>query len=75
MFIDSMMWDVGLQDAAGYGRKCERIGYDCVWTYEAAHNPFMPLAQVAAASAGDAKALVAAQANRLELLSRSSRRR
>ena len=33
------------------------------------------MAQVAAASAGDAKALVAAQANRLELLSRSSRRR
>ena len=50
MFIDSMMWDVGLQDAADYGRKCERIGYDCVWTYEAAHNPFMPLAQVAAAT-------------------------
>ena len=40
----------GLQDAADYGRKCERIGYDCVWTYEAAHNPFMPLAQVAAAT-------------------------
>ena len=35
MFIDSMMWDVGLQDAADYGRKCERIGYECVWTYEA----------------------------------------
>ena len=50
MFIDSMMWDVGLQDAADYGHKCERIGYDCVWTYEAAHNPFMPLAQVAAAT-------------------------
>jgi len=33
------------------------------------------MAQVAAANAGDAKALVAAQANRLELLSRSSRRR
>ena len=50
MFIDSMMWDVGLQGAAEYGRKCERIGYDCVWTYEAAHNPFMPLAQVAVAT-------------------------
>ena len=47
MFIDSMMWDIGLQDAASYGQKCERIGYDCVWTYEANHNPFMPLAQVA----------------------------
>ena len=33
------------------------------------------VAQTAAASAGDANALVAAQANRLELLSRSSRRR
>ena len=50
MQIDSMMWDIGLQDAAGYGQMCERIGYDCVWTYEAAHNPFMPLAQVAAAT-------------------------
>ena len=50
MHIDSMMWDIGLQDAAAYGQKCERIGYDCVWTYEAAHNPFMPLAQVAAAT-------------------------
>ena len=36
MQIDSMMWDIGLQDAAGYGQMCERIGYDCVWTYEAA---------------------------------------
>ena len=50
MQIDSMMWDIGLQDAASYGQMCERIGYDCVWTYEAAHNPFMPLAQVAAAT-------------------------
>lgn len=50
MFLDSMMWNIGLGDAAEYGRKCERIGYDCVWTYEAAHNPFMPLAQVAAAT-------------------------
>ncbi len=50
MFIDSMMWDIGLRDAAPYGQKCESIGYDCVWTYEAAHNPFMPLAQVAAAT-------------------------
>lgn len=50
MHLDSMMWDIGLKDAAEYGRKCERIGYDCVWTYEAAHNPFMPLAQVAAAT-------------------------
>jgi len=50
MYLDSMMWDIGLADAAEYGRKCERIGYECVWTYEAAHNPFMPLAQVAAAT-------------------------
>ena len=50
MHIDSMMWDIDLNDAAEYGRKCERIGYDCAWTYEAAHNPFMPLAQVAAAT-------------------------
>lgn len=50
MQIDSMMWDIGLRDAADYGRKCERIGYDGVWTYEAAHNPFLPLGQVAAAT-------------------------
>ncbi len=50
MRIDGMMWDIDLRDAAAYGRKCEAIGLDALWSFEAAHNPFMPLAQVAAAT-------------------------
>lgn len=50
-----MKLDVGLQDyelrsVPESARKMEAIGYDCLWTSETQHDPFLPLAVAATAT-------------------------
>jgi len=47
-----MKLDVGLRDydlgtVAAYAPKAEALGYDCLWTSETQHDPFLPLAVAA----------------------------
>jgi probable F420-dependent oxidoreductase len=50
MKIDSLM-DAAPPAAIGEtARRLEETGFDCVWTFEAAHDPFIPLAHTAAAA-------------------------
>ena len=44
--VRSFAFDAAAQDAQLF----ERMGFDCVWTFEAAHDPFLPLAMSAAAT-------------------------
>jgi len=43
MRIDTQMRDVELLKAGQEAKKYERMGFDGIWTFEAAHNPFLPL--------------------------------
>lgn len=50
-----MRLDVGIRDydlraIPDYARKIEAIGYDCLWTSETQHDPFLPLAVATAAT-------------------------
>jgi len=50
-----MILDVGLRDydllsVPEYARKMEAIGYQCLWTSETQHDPFLPLAVAATAT-------------------------
>lgn len=50
-----MMFDIGLPDynlpaIPDYARKVETLGYDCLWTSETQHDPFLPLAIAATAT-------------------------
>lgn len=44
MMLDVGMRDYDLQAVPDYARKVEAIGYDCLWTSETQHDPFLPLA-------------------------------
>ncbi len=44
MKIDTQMRDLDFPQISAEAARYERIGFDCVWTFEAAHNPFLPLA-------------------------------
>jgi probable F420-dependent oxidoreductase len=50
MKIDTQMRDFDLLLVPDEARKMERIGFDAIWTFEAAHNPFLPLMQAVAAT-------------------------
>ena len=50
MHIDTQMRDVTFSAIGAEAQRCERMGFDCVWTFEAAHDPFLPLALSAAAT-------------------------
>lgn len=47
MTLDVGMRDYDLRAVPEYARKSEAIGYDCIWTSETQHDPFLPLAVAA----------------------------
>ena len=50
MKIDAGLRDYDLRAIPEQVRKLEAIGYDCVWTSETQHDPFLPLAVAATAT-------------------------
>jgi probable F420-dependent oxidoreductase len=50
MKLDTQMRHVAFDAIAHEAQRCERMGFDGVWTFEAAHDPFLPLALTAAAT-------------------------
>jgi probable F420-dependent oxidoreductase len=50
MTLDVGIRDYDLQAMPEYARKMEAIGYDCLWTSETQHDPFLPLAVASAAT-------------------------
>jgi probable F420-dependent oxidoreductase len=54
MKLDVNLRDYDLKAVAAQARKAEAIGYDCLWTSETQHDPFLPLA-VAATSTSSIK--------------------
>jgi probable F420-dependent oxidoreductase len=44
MFLDAALRKYDLQAVPEYARQVEAIGYDCLWTSETSHDPFLPLA-------------------------------
>ena len=50
MKIDTQMQSTSFEGVAEAAKRFERMGFDCVWTFEAAHDPFLPLAMTAAAT-------------------------
>ena len=47
MVLDVAVRNYDLQAVAEYAHKAEAIGYDCLWTSESQHDPFLPLAVAA----------------------------
>ena len=47
MKIDTGLPVYDLQEVGAYARAAEALGFDTLWTAEAQHNPFLPLAVVA----------------------------
>ena len=47
MILDVGMRDYDLRVVPECARKLEAIGYDCIWTSETQHDPFLPLAVAA----------------------------
>ena len=43
MNIDTQIRNIELRAVTEEARRLEAIGFDCVWTFEAAHDPFLPL--------------------------------
>lgn len=50
MKIDSLMPAAAPAQVAAKARELEATGFDCVWTFESAHDAFFPLAYAAAAT-------------------------
>ncbi|ETX09043.1 MAG: hypothetical protein ETSY2_01810 [Candidatus Entotheonella gemina] len=50
MKLDTQMQVFNFDAITREARRFERMGFDCVWTFEAAHDPFMPLALAATAT-------------------------
>ena len=50
MKIDTLMAAAAPAKIATQAREFERQGFDCVWTFEAMNDPFLPLAHAAAAT-------------------------
>lgn len=50
MRLDTQMRDFAFDRIGQEAKRFERMGFDCVWTFEAAHDPFLPLALSAAAT-------------------------
>ncbi len=51
MKIDAELGDIGLGDMEAHAARLEGAGFDGVWTFEAAHDPFLPLLSAAKATA------------------------
>lgn len=51
MKLDVELGDIDLTDVPTHARRLESAGFDAMWTFEAAHDPFLPL--LAAAQATD----------------------
>lgn len=45
--VDAMLQGTGLAELAAEAREREAAGYDGLWSFEAAHDPFLPLIPVA----------------------------
>jgi probable F420-dependent oxidoreductase len=50
MKLDTQMQVFAFDEIAREAQRFERMGFDCAWTFEAAHDPFMPLALAATAT-------------------------
>ena len=50
MKLDVNLREYDLQSVAEQARKAEAIGYDCLWTSETQHDPFLPLGVAASAT-------------------------
>src|SRR5215469_2534156 len=50
MRLDAAVRNYDLQAVPEYARKMESLGYDCIWTSETQHDPFLPLAVAATAT-------------------------
>ena len=50
MKIDTQMRNAPFERMGEEALRFERMGFDCAWTFEAAHNPFLPLALAAGAT-------------------------
>lgn len=50
MKIDTLLQGAAPEQVAEAATRYERIGFDAVWTVEAGHDPFLPLAQIAQAT-------------------------
>lgn len=50
MVLDVALRDYDLQTLPDFARKTESIGFDCIWTSETQHDPFLPLAIAATAT-------------------------
>ncbi len=50
MILDVGMRDYDLRTVPELAHRAEAIGYDCVWTSETQHDPFLPLAVAATAT-------------------------
>lgn len=50
MHIDTQIRDMKLREVGPEAARLERLGFECLWTFEAKHDPFLPLAFAAAAT-------------------------
>ena len=50
MKLDAGLHDYDLRTVPEHARKVEALGYDCLWTSETQHDPFLPLAVAATAT-------------------------
>ncbi len=50
MKLDTAIFDYDLNTVAEQARRAEALGYDCLWTSETQHDPFLPLAVAATAT-------------------------
>jgi len=50
MKLDAELGDINLNDVPAHARRLETAGFDAVWTFEAAHDPFLPLLSAAQAT-------------------------
>ena len=46
MKLDVAMLTHDLRTVPDYARKVEALGFDCLWSAETQHDPFLPLAAV-----------------------------
>lgn len=50
MHIDTQVRDMPLKDVGAEALRLERLGFECLWTFEAKHDPYLPLAFAAVAT-------------------------
>ena len=48
--LDTQLRDFDAREVPNQARRFEELGFDGVWTFEAAHDPFLPLALAASAT-------------------------